>query len=250
MRLLRLTSSDDFLASIPEEERIHAIASRLFTEATGEPLSVTLKRFWPTPGFDSALERWLAEYDPEMVFFIVPSYPVCYESVPLRIERRLGRTGAFLNAGSQAAARSRFGQTTMFHAVRRLATRTIGGEPLVPVAEMMAYVERGARTILAHEGTVLAIRGPRTPFGIDSPAAHVRSEDRRQHLNRELAAFCSQLHIPVQIFEVPPFEAESVQHMLPDRVHLNARERQRCGEDEAAGMVAAWNGAHSRDIRR
>lgn len=247
MKVLRLTSSDDFLPSIPENERAYVYAEQVFTAETGIPVETTLKRFWPAPGFDEALERWLDEVEPEMVFFIVPSYPVCYESVPLRLERRLKRVGRLLNSGSQAAASSRIGSTTLFHAGRRLATRTIGGDTIVTVPEMMAYVERATRKILAREGTVLAIRGPKTPFGVETPAARARSEGRRQHLNRELRALCDRHHVALQLFDEPPHPAEDRRYVMADRVHMGPGERKKGGEFEGHGMVAAWNEAHAQD---
>ncbi len=243
MRLLRLTSSDDFLPA-PPEALSHAIASRRFTEITGEPVDVTLKRFWPTPGFDAALPRWLDEVDPGFVFFIVPSYPVCYESVPLRMERRLGRAGRFLNSGAQHTASSWIGRTAAFHAGRRLANRTIGGDPLVTVPEYMGYVGRAVRAILAREGVILVMRGPRTPFGVETAAAKIRSESRRQHLNRELTALCERSHIPLRIYQEPPVPAEDLAFVLADRVHLNDAERLRCGLDEGELMASAWHAAH------
>lgn len=240
MRLLRLTSSDDFLPGIPEPERAWAIAERIFEEQAGIDVETTLKRFWPTPGFDAALPRWLDELNPEMVFFLVPSYPVCYESVPLRLERRLGRAGALLNSGSQRAASSWLGNTTAFHSGRRLATRTIGGDPMLTVPEMMGYVERAVRTILKHESTFLVIRGPKTPFGVETRAARRRSESRRQHLNRELVSLGSRFHVPVFVYETPPHPAEDTAHVMPDRVHMNATERLRGGREEGEFMARSW----------
>jgi hypothetical protein len=78
---------------VPGAERAHRIADELFTELTGEPVEPVLKLFWPEPGLPDIVDRWIARYQPDVVFMRTSMVWCAYESVPLRIERRLGRLG-------------------------------------------------------------------------------------------------------------------------------------------------------------
>ena len=93
MRLLRLTNSNDYNDEIPELLRGEAITRRLAAEAIGEDVETVSRAFWPSSKLPAKVAGWLDEYEPDMVFIRCAAYWVSFESLPLRIDRTLGRLG-------------------------------------------------------------------------------------------------------------------------------------------------------------
>lgn len=246
MKLLRLAVSDDTNPRIPEDQRIPVVAAKLFSEETGEPVDQVLRVFWPTPDYPSLVERWMEREKPDMVYLWVNSYCFTYESVPLRIERRLGRFGRLVNRGSQRAANTRWlAETRPFRAGRRLAHRFIGGDLNFTPTEVLERVELLLRRVLEHEGAIVVVRGPRTAYGEDGGAKGLaRAESRRKQVDDGLASICRRLHVEYHSKEGrTPAEADD--QWLPDRIHANVASSYETGVEQGEQMVAAWRRAHS-----
>ncbi len=244
MRLLRITTSEDNEARIPEGQRVPALVARKFEAETGEPMEMTHRIFWPTEQFPSIVEGWMTKYEPDMVFLVVSSYCFTYESVPLRIEHRLGRAGRAINRWSQRLADTNaVSERRPFIAARRAAHRVIGADANFTVEETLTRTEDAIRRILAKEGVILVVRGPRRPLAIDGGQRTLdRAERRRKAVNRRLQTICAQLHVPCHIFEEPPFASDGTK-TFADNVHTNAATQAEEAERQASFLISAWRGA-------
>jgi hypothetical protein len=120
-----------------------------------------VRSIWPTAELPSLIESWMVKHHPDLVFMKVVSYWFCYESVPLKVERKLGRLGKpVADAGVKAADTGWLASNPLFHAGRRLAQRTIGAvspfEPQEVLERMSAFI----RQVLRSENTALLVKGP------------------------------------------------------------------------------------------
>ena len=129
MKILRLGSSNDTVAQFVAGEPRELVIQRELERQFEEPIDVVTKRIWPTERFPELLSRWLDEENPDIVTVPVIGYWFNFESVPLRLQRRLGRLGERLGStGKRAADVPWLAHNAAFRAARNAAQRTIGGE--------------------------------------------------------------------------------------------------------------------------
>lgn len=242
MKLLRITTSEDTEARVPEEERTPWVAARRFTELTGEPMEMVHRIFWPTAEFPDIVDSWLAKHSPDAVFMIVSSYAFTYESVPLRVERRLGKAGTIINRRSQQPADNHtIADNATFRAVRKTAFRAIGGETNFTPREVLDRTEAVIRHALKHEDMLMMIRGPRRPLAVDGGARSAqRAERKRKMVNRNLQALCERNHVPLHIFEQPPFGTERPDLTFGDGIHTTTPHHAVEGKLQGEFMAEAW----------
>jgi hypothetical protein len=242
MRVLRLTNSDDMNPSLPAEQRSPAIASRHFTELTGEPCETISRVIWPRPVLPSLVERWIEEHRPDLVFLVVTSFWFTYESLPLRLERSLGPLGRPLTrAGLKAGAYRPLATSHLFHASRRAALRTIGGATHFTPAHVVETMEACMRIALAHEDLLLVVRGPQTAFSADAgPKVAERAARRWWQVERAMQQLCGQLHVEYISFGTPAFADGQATGYQRDFVHLDATGHEYRASLEAAAMASAW----------
>ncbi|MEP6872146.1 MAG: hypothetical protein ABI939_09910, partial [Anaerolineaceae bacterium] len=130
MRILRLTNSSDLHAGVAPELRASSVMERVVGEATGETVESMVRAIWPTPGLPDRVGRWIESYKPDVVFLRATSFWCTYESVPLRIERRLGRLGKpVARTGLRLGDRTWLVERRSFKLARQAVVRTIGGDP-------------------------------------------------------------------------------------------------------------------------
>lgn len=242
LRVLRLTNSDDFTPEIPVAERASAVAECMLAAATRQEVDTVAKGVWPAPELPAIIEGWMVRYEPDMVFFRVASYWFTYESVPLRLERLLGRwVRPVTRLGNRAATNKRIGHNRVFKALQKAALRTIGGATLLTPDETVTLVENCLRPILAREGVGVVVRGPRTPFALsNSERAVRRSEAKRQYVNRRLAEVCARHHLTFAPFESVE-DARDDSLRLGDLVHITAEAQRSVGEMEGTAMVREFS---------
>lgn len=89
IRILRLGNSDDTSPGIPDDQRAYALAAQVLEDAAGQPVETVVRTIWPDPELPGLIDEWLDRYKPDLVFLKVTWYWYGYESVPLRLERRL-----------------------------------------------------------------------------------------------------------------------------------------------------------------
>jgi hypothetical protein len=246
MRILRLGNSDDRSPGIADAQRGYAIAARLLESEIGEPVETIVKTISPTERLPELVERWLDEFQPDMVFLKVTWYWYGYESVPLRIERKLGRVGKpIADAGLGAAKRQWLARNGAFKFGRRMAHRVIGGDsPFEPQA-VIDCMEACIRRVTAREGVVLVVKG--TGGGRNDEAAlagyYERFAKKREFVEGSIEAYCEAMHVHYQgIRSVRPKGTSGLDG--GDGLHKNLRGHEAVGANEAASMIAAWRAAH------
>ncbi len=237
MRILRLTNSSDVLATVPEHLRATRIAENVVAELTGEAVETEMRVFWPTPDLPDVVERWIARFEPDVLFIRAAAYWCSYESVPLRVERKLGPLGKPLARAGLKAGGSRLARVRAFQMVRRLAGRTIGGDVNFKPEEAAAIIEAVFRRALSHEALVPVMRGPgmaRDSTG--TRAGLLRAQRRNAELSALLARMCQSLHIlyaPVEdTFDAAPLDG--------DQFHSNEAGQRQQGEMEGRAIADAW----------
>ncbi len=248
MKILRITTSEDSEARIPEAERVPAISARIITEMTGEPVEMVHRVFWPTPEFPEIVDSWLTKHAPDVVFLTVSSYAFTYESVPLRVERRLGKFGRVLNARAQQVADMHaISDRRVFRLLRKGAFRLIGADAHFTPEEVLAQTEAALRRVLKHEDVVLTVRGPRRPLAVDGGRkASALAERRRQLVNAGLKEMCGRNHVALHVFERPPFAIDDKSFTFGDRIHTNAVAHKAEGQQQGEFIANAWLTAHGR----
>ena len=241
IRILRLTNIDDLFGEVPPEQRSAAVAGRILSEAAGEDVEETTKGIWPDPELPGIIAGWVRRYEPDLVLIRISSYWFTYESVPLRIERALGPWSRRLTKlGNDAAANPRIGHNRAFKLLQKGMLRTIGGATLLTPDQTVDVTEACLRPILAREGVGVVVRGPRTPFGgFRSRAALLKSEEKRQYVNRKLAELCRHSHVTFAPFESMD-DVLAPGTRLGDGVHTNVQGQLQTGIMEGEGLVAEW----------
>lgn len=193
MKILRLGSSNDTVEQFVAGEPRERVIQRELERQLEEQVTVVTRRIWPTERFPELLSRWLDEEDPDIVTVPVIGYWFNFESVPLRLQRRLGRFGERLGStGKRAADVPWLGHNAAFRAVRDVAQRTVGGETYFTCDQVISCVEQIVREVVRREGIGLIIQGP---FGGqhlsgNSRRAVAREERRRLVVNAGIREIC------------------------------------------------------------
>ena len=178
VKILRLGSSNDTVEQFVAGEPRERVIQRELERQLQEPVTVVTKRIWPTERFPELLSRWLDEEDPDIVTVPVIGYWFNFESVPLKLQRRLGRFGERLGStGKHVADVPWLAHNAAFRAVRNVAQRTIGGETYFTCDQVISCVHQIVREVVRREGIALIVQGP---FG----GQHLSGGSRRA-VNRE-----------------------------------------------------------------
>lgn len=242
MKILRLTNSSDIHPGVLPELRSPAVAERVIAEALGEPVETVVKTMWPTPAFPRVLNRWLDEHDPDVVFVRLASFWVAYESVPLRLQRKLGRAGTPLAAaGLKLGDRPWLVDRGVYKGGRKLVVRTIGGDTHFTPGEVGEVFDAVFRNIAAKESIVPVVRG--TSLLLNSAGTKSgleRTKRRVVELNLKVEASCIRHH--VRFFpEVPAARLSGTR--LDDDLHDSALAHERLGIDDGNAILEAWQSA-------
>jgi hypothetical protein len=244
MKILRLTNSSDLHPGVPENERSTAVSGRLIEDSTGEHVESLVKAIWPTKELPPAVDRWMDSFQPDVVFFRLSSYWVAYESVPLRVERRLGRIGKPLaRAGVRVGEQPWVVQRRGFKWFRTWLLRTIGGDTHFTPKQVAEVLDEVFAKVAARESIVSVVRG--TSLIVNSPGTNAglrRSLRRVAELNALVEASCRRHRIPF----VPEAPSNTVSETrLEDDLHDSAVAHRKLGEEEAEAILAAWKAAHA-----
>ncbi|MEO8539287.1 MAG: hypothetical protein ABI577_06060 [bacterium] len=239
MKILRLTNSSDFHPGVPEELRSQSVAARYIEKATGETVETFQRHMWPTEKFPDVIDRWIDEYEPDVILFRLSSFWVAYESVPLRVGNRMGRYGKRVRqAGLKVGNHPMLVERKPFKMARQLAARTIGGDTYFTPEAAAAVLEETFRRIVARESIMPVVRG--TGLILNSSGSRSglkRSKARVVELNRLTIAACERFRIPFS----PEEAAESVSGgRIGDDLHDSAESHAEIGEAEGKLIADAW----------
>ncbi len=243
MRVLRLGNSADNDPNVPDDERMHVIAGRLFTAETNEPVEHVLRVAWPSPELPGLLDGWLTRYEPDMVVFVVNGFWFNYQSVPLKLERKLGQwVRPLTTRGRAVAARAWPGESRVFRIARNLLLRTIGGATYFTPPEVLAVTEACIKVTLARESVAMVVRGPLSPIGADTGEQRKRTaEQRRLLVHAGLEALCARYHLQYVGRQAKMDDPEWQALSRGDGLHLNTAGHQGRGQAEGRAMLATWS---------
>ena len=239
MKILRLTNSSDLHPGVPPELRAPAVAERFVAAATGQEVQTVQKAIWPAPNLPEIVSRWVEQHEPDVVFFRLSSFWVAYESVPLRISRKLGRFGGpVANAGIRIGERPWLVEKRAYKATRRVVVRAVRGDTYFTPAEAAEALAETFRMIAARESLLPVVRGTSLLLNSSGTKAGLRrSVTRVAALNRLTEAACDVSRIP--FFPEPPAVALSATR-LGDEVHDDALAHERLGIDDGEAIMKAW----------
>ena len=245
MKLLWLGNSNDTGNYLPVEQRPPHLAAERLQEILGLDIDIELRTLWPSERAPSLVEQWVGEFEPDLVFLQVIDHSFCYESVPLKVQRKLPIVGkSVAGAGEKAAQTEWLAFNPIYRALRDLAKNIIGGEPLFTPEEVLGRVSAAIRVVLRDEDRAALVRGPHGPndtFGSDRRRA--RGEARRQVVHQGLRDLCAELHITYQGRDTPEYR-DGVAERVGDNFHFGASANILYVEDIVDGLVRAWVQQH------
>ena len=251
MQVLRLGNSYEHDPNIPPEANKSAVADRLLAEATGELVETTNRALRPDPGLPDLIDKWLEQYQPDLVLLVVTSYWFTYVSVPVRVERSFGPLGKPLaRAGLKAAATPWLAHNRAFRIARKATIATIGGTTNFTPEQVIESMEACVRRILSHENVALAVRGPRIAFASEGSARARRvAEERRGKVDRHMAEFCRQLHVEYIAYDTGVSPDAAQDEFQADGVHVTVAVHAEQGKIEGEAMLRAWLQTHGPNAR-
>lgn len=246
MKILRLTTSDDNAGHQDPGTSAADVCARVITETTGEPVENVARSPWPAPGLPDLVDRWLDTYQPDIVLLKVNSFWFNYLSVPLLLERKLGRAGKFLNrAGVRAGETSWLNRTRAFQLTRQGLIRVLGGATYFTPDEVVASMQDCARRVLAREGIGLVIQGPESRMNhLLAPKAARAHERRRLKVHHGMRKFADEVHVPFFGQDSLPTKAEIAATVGVDQVHMNTAAARKMGEQQGTVIAALWREMH------
>lgn len=199
MRILGLLNSNAHggKGDIPRDELFPAAMQAPLTKAIGEQVEVFARAVWPNPGLERVVEKWMNDFQPELVVFPISSFWFLYESTPVRIERRFGSAGLFISKKSQKlAATPWLAHNRPFQWTRKQAQRVIGGQAWFEPGEVIDVAQKVIRSVIRREGTYLVVFGPSGgEKWAQDQAALDRLVKRRESVDHALADFCKLHHV-------------------------------------------------------
>jgi hypothetical protein len=242
VKILRLTNSDDFNERVPPEQRAAAVTERVVRELLGEDVETVMRVFWPGPALADIVDSWLDRYEPDVVLVRTSSYWVTYESMPVRLERRVPLVGAALaKVAAEAGENKGFSYGPLGPVVKRFAARIVGGDPHFTPEEVGGYLGQMMRRVAAREGMVVVMRGPVNAFDVrNTPKSLQRSISRRNRLDSVCQQICNDLRVPF-------VSAESLRAnaRMGDGVHTSPEGQEVTGRLEGEAIVAAVRAAQA-----
>ncbi len=245
MRILRLANSNDFVSYVSDDKRTYRYVEQAMEALTGEPWETIRKPISPAESLPDIVERWITEFQPDIVYLMVNSYWFNYESVPLKLKRKFGRVGEVVgDAGLAAAGKPWFADRWWFHKTRYFLQSTIGGETPFTPEYVLENMEAVIRRILRHEDVHLVVRsslgGKERP---DLPKkVQARREVRRQVVAEGMERICEQLNVANLSGKTRrKFDKEL---RAGDMLHSNEAGHAVAGGREAEFMVAFWRSLH------
>lgn len=249
MRVLRLGNSNDTIPGIAEEERAWYVAAKALEAEVGEPVETVVKMIAPRPTMPDQIEAWIQECQPDLVFLKVSWYWYTYESVPLRIQRLLGRAGnPIADVAVRAGKHPRWSRYRWFKLSRRLAHRIIGGDTPYDTQDIVELTKACIRQVRAHESVVLSVKG--TGSGRENEEAlagyYHRFLQRRDEVEGTLEAYCQAQGIAWNSATKKTREQRGLAG--GDGLHKDATGQYWMGVQEGLAMVEAWRLAHGPEV--
>lgn len=242
MKILRLTTSNELIHQGPGS-RLDWL-TRLGSEQLGEPVEIVSKTVWPDARLPKAVERWVADEQPDLVWMMLQSFWFEYRSVPKKLSRKFGRAGKVASdIGFKAADRPRIANNSVFRTGRRLLQRTVGGDAHFTTADLYATVESIARISLRDEGRQFVVWGPFSYSNFSVTKKEERDTDRaRTALIGRVRALSRDLHFYHEAPDRPRWATDGEVGKHSDGFHHGADEQRQMAEREIATLLRIVRG--------
>jgi len=241
MRLLRVSTSEETDGDTPSEERFGAIATDVLERSTGERVEVLTRVGWPDARLPVAVDRWLNDFRPDLVYFKTMSFPVCVQTVATRLLGTHTRLGAIAGtAGRMPVVARAFPRIPGAGGVQRLVRRSVGVAALIEPEEMVRIVEACIRAVVRRENVGLAVRAPYRPVYVVAPGARIVADARWAAFHEPVAALCRSLSVEYVDEEVDWDDERTLRLRAPDGLHLNAAGHRAHGQADGDAPVRAW----------
>ncbi|HXU25337.1 MAG TPA: hypothetical protein VN697_15040 [Tepidiformaceae bacterium] len=203
------------------------------SQALGEPVEITARIAWPTPRLPRVAAQWMAESRPDLVVFPISSFWFLYESVPVRLERKLGPIGGAVAAASlRAAATPWLAHNGAFQTLRRTAQRTVGGSAYFEPGQVIEVATATIHSLLRDESPYLLVIGPSggDQWATDSASA-ARIAAKRRSVDDSMGALCRSLHVEYWgASDIAAIRDPRKASLQGDRLHLDAEGHRRTAE--------------------
>lgn len=251
MRILRLTNSNDFWGDIAPDARGRRFVADAMERETGEPVETMVKAIWPSDDLPDIVQRWVEQFQPDIVFLKTTNFWFAHESVPLKLRRRFGRIGKTTgDAGFKAARKPWLAHNRVFRKFRYFAQATIGGETHFTIDYTMQNMEAVIRRVLRNEDILLVVRGSRG--GRERPEIPAKLRERayarRAEFKERMAALCASLDVP--FITSNTFRKYEPETRAADMFHSNELGHAQVGTFEAEALVAVWKEHVARGTRK
>ncbi|MEX0782650.1 MAG: hypothetical protein WD557_08370 [Dehalococcoidia bacterium] len=247
MKLLLLGNSMDRQRDVPSEQRRGSLMARELEAATGEPVEIVTKGFWPSARVAGLVGQWLEEEQPDLLLITATAYPFAYPSVPLRVARLLGPLGKPVRrAGVGAANTPWLAHNAIFRALRRFAQVTIGGATYLTVDEVIANISDAVRVAVRHEDVVVVLKGP-GGGGRYQPTARASraAEAKRQRVLDALEKLCAEVHVDFIRHDIPDYVRNPEVPLIGDGIHGLTEYHEVAAGELTPALIAAWQRHHT-----
>jgi hypothetical protein len=199
MRILALLDSNvkGGKGNIPPEDLFPNAMQAPLSQAIGEEVITRAYPVWPTKDLPKAAERWINEFQPDLIVFAVGPFWFLYESTPVRMERRLRGPGRFINKRAQKiAATPWLAHNRPFQWLRRQTQRTVGGDTWFEPEHVIEVSQDVIRTLVRYESAYLVVFAPGNGARwAKDEEARLRLERRSEKVTKAIAAFCAEHHV-------------------------------------------------------
>jgi len=169
------------------------------------------------------------EFEPDIVYMNVLTYWYAYESVPLKLQRLLGkRVGTAVGEAGASFGRSRrWSHNIVGRNVRKWLQAAIGGDPNFTTSVVIERCADAISRIVRREGVVLIVKGGRgMSRGGLTKREQARKEARRLEVHYAMKTLCAQKHVRYIGSETPRWKIEPSRPKgtrVGDGVHSNAK---------------------------
>lgn len=239
--MLRLSTSDDQRGRVPEGTAAFEVVERCLELETGQDVESVVRPVWPDSRLPPLIDRWL-EQVPDFVFLKINGFWFNYESVPLLIERKLGRVGVLVaRLGRRSGEIGWVSRGRTFRALRRGLLRVLGGDTYFTPEQVVERMEQCIRQILQREKVLLVVRGTDGRSHAELPRRSARAYAlRHRQVNDALRQVCEELRVPYLGGEEMLDESQVRRRLGADRFHRGEEGHRVAGEEEAEAFLRLW----------
>lgn len=256
MKILSIGNSNDTGTWFEGGRKRHEILHDKLVAEFGEPIEIVVKALWPNERAVGRLSDWLEEYQPDLVHLAMNPFWYSYESVPLRMQRILGKKAgtAVANTGFGIARNRRIAHNAVFRTIRRWGQRTIGGDTYFTTAQVVECISECIRLCVRNEGTIVIVKGNNGRAKPNMSARQIeRRERRRAEVHNGLKPLCDQLHVSysgsaVAAWKSDPTAPKASEDRVGDGLHSNAKGHERQA-DRLYESISAAIRAHQQPER-